>query len=116
MCPSIMDPRKYNSEINRLDKERGKFLKFPSSRLRKTVKENERKVSLIIRIELFRDLYINIFLNKMLLVFSQRGENSWIEMKSNMRYTKRKFPKASLLEIITSVLDDDYSLRRIEII
>ena len=29
-------------------------------------------------------------------------------MKSNMRYTKRKFSKASLLEIITSVLDDDY--------
>lgn len=72
-----------------------------------SVKENERKVSLIIRIELFRDLYIDIFLNKMLLVFSQRAENSWIEMKSNMRYTKRKFPKASLLEIITSVLDDD---------
>ena len=66
MHPSIMDPRKYNSEINRLDGQRARQIsKIPIS-----IKENERKISLIIRIELFRDLYIDIFLNKMKLVLA----------------------------------------------
>ena len=72
-----MDPRKYNSEINRLDGQRARQIsKIPIS-----IKKNERKISLIIRIELFRDLYIDIFLNKMKLVLASEVKTLGLKWK-----------------------------------